>query len=304
VPTVVVLALIAQIPLGRSAEKAQQMATKRHIVLIETLTGIETIKSLNAEPVMQAEWENAVTASSRINGRTKFWSNVAANGTMLVQQSVSVLIIVWGVFLVSKGEITVGGLIAANILAGRVLAPLGTIAQTIFRAQYAFKSLGALNRFMHLPVEYDPAVSSDLRVTKGRVQVQSVTFTYPEAQNPALRDLTLEIAPGEIVALLGKVGSGKTTTGKLITGLLQPQEGTVLVDGIALTQYEPAELRSGIGYLPQNTDLFTGTLRENILIGAGNASDEDIQRALYFAGMDEFTAGVPEIGRASCRERV
>lgn len=294
VPIVVVLALIAQIPIGRSAAKAQQMATKRHIVLVESLMGIETIKSLNAEPVMQSEWENAVMASSRINGRTKFWSSVAANGTMLVQQSVSVAIIVWGVFLVSTGEITVGGLIAANILAGRVLAPLGTIAQTIFRAQYAFKSLSALNQFMRLPVEHDSEITSDLRVTDGRVQVQSVSFTYPDAKTPALRDLTFDIGPSEIVALLGKVGSGKTTTGKLITGLLVPQEGTVLVDGIALSQYEPAELRSGIGYLPQNPELFTGTLRENILIGVSNASDEEIQLALYYAALDDFTAGVPE----------
>jgi ATP-binding cassette, subfamily C, bacterial LapB len=294
VPVVVVLALISQIPIGRSAAKAQQMATKRHIVLIETLTGIETIKTLNAEPVMQSEWENAVAASSRINGRTKFWSNVASNGTMLVQQAVSIVIIVWGVFLVSAGEITIGGLIAANILAGRVLAPLGTIAQTIFRAQYAFKSLSALNRFMRLPVEHDPAITSDLQVSKGKVQIQSVSFTYPETPNPVLRDLTLDINAGECVALLGKVGSGKTTTGKLIAGLLRPQEGTVLVDGVALPQYEPADLRNGIGYLPQDPELFTGTLRENILIGASNASDEDIQQALYFAAMDEFAAGVPE----------
>jgi ATP-binding cassette subfamily C protein LapB len=294
VPIVVVMALIAQIPIGRSAAKAQQMATKRHIVLIETLMGIETIKSLNAEPVMQAEWENAVTASSRINGRTKFWSNVASNGTMLVQQAVSIIIIVWGVFLVSKGQITIGGLIAANILAGRVLAPLGTIAQTIFRAQYAFKSLAALNRFMRLPVEHDASITSNLRVTNGTVQIKSVTFTYPDAQTPALRDLSMDLRAGQIVALLGKVGSGKTTTGKLITGLLQPQEGTVLVDGIALSQYEPAELRSGIGYLPQNPELFTGTLRENILIGAGNATDKEIQQALYYAAMDAFVAGVPE----------
>ena len=141
VPVVLTLALLAQLPLGRAAARAQQMATKRHTVLIEALSGIETIKSLNAEPMMQKEWENAVVASSQINGRTKFWSGIASNGTMMVQQAVSVLIIVWGVFLVADGVITIGGLIAANILAGRVLSPLGTIAQTIFRSQYARKSL-------------------------------------------------------------------------------------------------------------------------------------------------------------------
>ncbi|WP_300034480.1 type I secretion system permease/ATPase [uncultured Roseobacter sp.] len=294
VPVVLVLALLAQLPLGRAAGRAQQMATKRHVVLVESLTGIETIKSLNAEPVMQREWEAAVTASSQVNGRTRFWSNVAANGTILVQQSVSVLIIVWGVFLVSEGQITIGGLIAANILAGRVLAPLGTIAQTIFRAQYAFRALGALNRFMSLPVEQQGAVRSDAAVSRGAISLHEVSLTYPEAQRPALSGFSLDMKPGECVALLGRVGSGKTTVGKVVSGLLKPEAGSVLVDGIALEQYEPAELRRSIGYLPQSPELFTGTLRENLVIGAPAATDAEIGRALYFAAMDEFVAAVPE----------
>ena len=294
VPLVLLLAIIAQVPLGRAAGRAQQMATKRHVVLIEALAGIETIKSLNAEPLMQREWENAVAASSQVNGRTKFWSNVAINGTMLIQQLVSVLIIVWGVFLVAEGRITIGGLIAANILAGRVLAPLGTIAQTIFRAQYAFKSLGALNGFMALPVEQSGPVTSDAVVTQGAISLQSLSFTYPEARRPALDGLSFDLASGDCVALLGRVGSGKTTAGKVICGLIAPQSGTVLVDGIAQAQYDPAELRRGIGYLPQAPELFTGTLRENLVIGAPQASDAEIKRALYFAAMDEFVAEVSE----------
>ncbi|AXI46326.1 type I secretion system permease/ATPase [Sulfitobacter sp. SK012] len=294
VPVVFVLALIAQIPIGRSAARAQQMATKRHVVLVESLASIETIKSLNAEPFMQQEWEAAVTASSHINGRTKFWSSVATNGTVLVQQAVSVCIIIWGVFLVSRGEITIGGLIAANILAGRVLAPLGTIAQTIFRAQYAFKSLAALNRFMALPVERDTAITRTSNVVRGSISLQDVCLTYPEAKRPALSGLSFEMAPGEVVALLGKVGSGKTTTGKVISGLLEHDSGTILIDGIAQSQYEAADLRRGIGYLPQNPDLFTGTLRENLLIGEANASDEALTRALYFAALDDFLTQTPE----------
>ncbi|WP_298836637.1 type I secretion system permease/ATPase [uncultured Roseobacter sp.] len=294
VPVVLVLALLAQLPLGRAASRAQQMATKRHVVLVESLSGIETIKSLNAEPLMQREWEAAVTASSRVNGRTRFWSNAAANGTMLVQQSVSVLIIVWGVFLVAEGRISIGGLIAANILAGRVLAPLGTIAQTIFRAQYAFRALGALNRFMALEVEESGPVRSDAIVTRGALAIRDVNFTYPGAQRPALAGLSFDMAPGESIALLGRVGSGKTTTGKVLSGLIRPSSGTVLVDGIALDQYDTAELRRGVGYLPQMPELFTGTLRENLVIGAPDATDEEINRALYYAAMDEFVAGLPE----------
>ncbi|WP_433990426.1 type I secretion system permease/ATPase [Sulfitobacter sp. TBRI5] len=294
VPVVIVLAILAQIPIGRAAGRAQQMAMKRHTVLIEALSGVETIKTLNAEPLMQREWENAVAASSQVNGRTKFWSSIASNGTMMIQQVVSVLIIVWGVFLVSDGKITIGGLIAANILAGRVLAPLGTIAQTIFRAQYAFKALSALNSFMGLPLEQEAVVTSDAQITKGAVALKNVRFSYPEVQVSALNDLTFSVGAGECVALLGRVGSGKTTTGKVLSGLIRADSGTVLIDGVALDQYDPAELRRGVGYLPQAPDLFTGTLRENLTLGNARASDEEIKRAFYYAAMDEFLAAVPE----------
>ncbi len=294
VPVVLGLALLAQLPIGRSAERAQQMGTKRHIVLIETLAGIETVKSLNAEPVMQREWETAVAEAARVNGLIRFWSGFASSATMLVQQAVSVTIIVWGVFLVSGGQITIGGLIAANILAGRVLAPLGMIAQTVFRSQYALKALKALNRFMKLPTEQSAATAHDLRVTHGKIQVQDVSLTYPEARLPALNKLSFEVHPAEVVAVLGKVGSGKTTTGKLVSGLIQPDSGNVLIDGIAIDQYEPSELRAGIGYLPQSPDLFTGTLRENLVMGVRGADDAAIMKALYFAAMDEFVAGNPD----------
>jgi ATP-binding cassette subfamily C protein LapB len=294
VPVVLILAILAQIPLGRAAAKAQQMAAKRHTVLVESLIGIETVKSLNAEPVVQREWENAVAASSRVGGRGRFWSNVAASGTQLATQLVSVIIIVWGVFLVAEGSITVGALIAANILAGRVLAPLGAITQTIFRTQHAFKAMASLEEFMAIPNERGPFVRSDLRVTSGALEMRKLNYTYPGAEMPALSDFSLSIAAGETLALVGRVGSGKTTLGKMLAGLLQPQSGSILIDGTGILQFDPAELRDGIGYLPQDPGLFTGTLRENLVIGRPRATPDEIRRALYLAAMDETVAALPE----------
>ncbi|NNE51175.1 MAG: type I secretion system permease/ATPase [Sulfitobacter sp.] len=294
VPVVLILALIAQVPIGRTVEKAQQLATKRHVVLVESLFGIETVKSLNAEPVMQREWEKAVAQSALISGRTRFWSNFAITSTMVIQQAVSVGVIVWGVFLVADGQITIGGLIAANILAGRVLAPLGNIAQTLFRAQHAFKAMKALSEFMKLPVENTQIVQNALKVTRGEIEFRDVTFTYPGAPIPSVKDLSLRIAAGETVALLGRVGSGKTTLGKLCNGLISPDSGIILIDGQEIGQYDPAELREGVAYLTQETELFTGTIRENILIGRPNATDDQIHRALYFAAMDGYIAENPE----------
>lgn len=294
VPVVVVIALIAQVPIGTSIEKSQQLAAKRHLVLIESLLGIETIKSLNGEPVMQREWENAVAASSRISGKTRFWSNFAMNSTMLIQQGVSVTILLWGVYLVADGRITVGGLIAANILAGRVLAPLGNICQTLVRAQQALKSLSSISAFMSLPGETQNAVPSSLAVRHGALEFKNVSFTYPDAKVKALDGVSLKIEAGEKVGILGRVGSGKTTLGKMISGMISPDEGLLLVDDHEVQQYDTSMLREGIGYLPQDPELFTGTIRENLVLGRPEATEDEIDQALLQAGMDYFIKENPE----------
>lgn len=294
VPLVIVIALISQVPISASIELLQQLSAKKHLVLMETLLGIETVKSVNGEPLMQREWERAVAASSRISGKTRFWSNFAISSTMMIQQGVSVVIILWGVYLVSAGEITIGGLIAANILAGRVLAPLGNISQTLVRAQQALSALSAISDYMKLPVETAAHVKSELEIVRGDVEMQGVTLAYPGSQVEALSEFSLKAKQGETIGILGRVGSGKTTIGKLIAGLIHTNSGIILVDGHEIQQYEPAVLRTGIGYLPQDPEMFTGTIRENVTIGKPDASDEEINRALYFSGMDYFVSENPE----------
>ena len=294
VPLVIIIALISQVPISASIELLQQVSAKKHLVLMETLLGIETVKSVNGEPLMQREWERAVAASSRISGKTRFWSNFAISSTMMIQQSVSVVIILWGVYLVSAGEITIGGLIAANILAGRVLAPLGNISQTLVRAQQALSALSAISDYMKLPVEATAHVRSELEIERGDVEMQNVTLTYPGSQVEALSEFSLKTGQGDTIGILGRVGSGKTTIGKLIAGLIHTDSGIILVDGHEIQQYEPAVLRTGIGYLPQDPEMFTGTIRENVTIGKPGASDEEINRALYFSGMDYFVSENPE----------
>jgi ATP-binding cassette subfamily C protein LapB len=292
-PAVFALALISQLPMGRIAQEAQELAGRRQSVLVESLIGLETIKTLNAEPVMQREWERASAASSRVNGRTRFWSNFATSGTQMIQQLVSVGIIVWGVFLVADGQITVGALIAANILAGRALAPLGAIAQTIFRAQYAIRSLAALSEFMDISPERTAEVESAARVSKGKLVLDDVRFKYPGAERYALSSLNLKLEAGGCIALLGRVGSGKSTLGKVLCGLLEPETGSVLIDDRSASQYDPAELRVGVGYMPQDPEFFTGTLRENLVIGRPQATDQELEQALQNSAMAQFVAADP-----------
>lgn len=293
IPVMLTLAIVAQIPMGSAVAKAQAAANRRQKVLIEALAGLETVKTLNAEPVMQREWDAATAASARVSGRSRFWSNFATNGTMVIQQGVSIGIITWGVFLIADGRITIGALIAANILSGRALSPLGAIAQTVFRAQHARRAMASLSALMAVKPERRDTIASPLVVGAGRVATQGLTFTYPGSTVAAVNDVSLDIAPGEIVALVGRVGSGKSTLGKLLSGLLAPQQGTILIDGQNISQYDPAELRRGVGYLPQEPELFTGSLGENLTIGAPRAGREDIARALALSGMDGFVSTLP-----------
>ena len=293
VPLVLTSTLLIQLPLSRSVQATQQEASRRHSILIESLIGVEAIKAVSGEGVMQRKWEDAVAATARANSATKFWSSAALYFTALVQQSVSVVILVWGVFLVAEGEISIGGLIAANILAGRVLAPLGNIAMTLARAQQAFTALAGITGFMNLSRERTGEIVEGRMVQSGAVEFRDVSFTYPGASVAALSNVSFSVKPGERVGIVGRIGSGKTTAGKMLAGFYLADQGSVSVDGINVRRFEPADLRAGVAYLGQDPELFVGTLRENIILGKPNASEEEISEVTRISGVDAFTATHP-----------
>ncbi|RME99107.1 MAG: ATP-binding cassette domain-containing protein, partial [Alphaproteobacteria bacterium] len=266
VPLVIAVTLLVQLPLAASVEATQREAGRRHSILVESLGGAETIKAVCGEGVMQRRWEDAVAATARANSATRLWSSLALYFTAFVQQAVSVVIIVWGVFLVSEGEISVGGLIAANILAGRVLAPLGNITMTLARAQQAFTALRGITAFMGLKRDKGRSVGEERTIRGGDVVFDGVSFTYPGASAPALSDISFAITAGERVGVVGRIGSGKSTTGKLLAGLYDPDRGSISIDGVNIQRFSAPDLRAGVTYLGQDVELFAGTLRENILL--------------------------------------
>jgi len=293
VPAVLIATLLIQVPLARAVRSTQMQASQRHSILFEGLASPETIKAVSGEGVMQRRWENAIAATARANSRVKFWSNFAVTFTASVTQAVSIIIIVWGVFLVSDGLITIGGLIAANILAGRVLAPLGNIAMTIARAQQAFTAMRELTHFMGLKTDSGGNVTHARTVELGEIEFRDVSFSYPGTTVNALTNVTFRVAAGERVGLIGRVGSGKTTIGKLLAGLYVPSSGTILVDGIDVRGFESADLRTGVGFVSQDPELFAGTLRDNLTLGRPSASDEEVARATRMSGVDTFASTHP-----------
>ena len=293
VPLVLAVTLMLQIPLSRSIKKTHGLLQNRHGMLVESLAGVEAVKASGGEGYLQGKWEQATAASVRASATTRLWASIALNFTGLVQQGVSVAIIVWGVFLIGAGELTIGGLIAANILAGRILAPLANIAMSLSRSEFAFASLRALGRFMKL--ERDDVVHKHAGgvIKDTAIELRNVSLSYPQTPRPALQGINLSIRPGERVGVIGRIGSGKSTLGRLLGALVSPTEGSVLIDGLDARQYAIADVRSAIGYLDQEPHLFSGTIRENIVLGRPHASDAEVLEAVRSAGLEALVAGHP-----------
>lgn len=293
-PTMIILGLLLQRPLDRAMKKLQAESAARHGVLVESLSGIETVRATGAEARMQTAWERSVAATARSGEDVHFWASLALTSANTAQQMTTLLMIVVGVFLILDGKLSVGALVAATMLAGRVLAPIAGIAAVMTRATQTFASLKAIDRVMSLDRERPlQRTYVTRRVAEGRIAFENVSFRYPTASENALEKISFKIAPGERVGIIGRVGSGKTTIGRLLDGFYEPLEGSILIDGVDVRQYDPADLRTGIGFALQDTDLFFGKLRDNIALGKPAATDAEIVAAARLAGVEGFIAGHP-----------
>jgi ATP-binding cassette subfamily C protein LapB len=293
-PLMISVGLILQYPLNRAMRKLQAESAARHGVLIEALSSMETVRAIGAEARMQTAWERSVAATARSGEDVHFWASLALTVSNTAQQITTMLMLVIGVILILDGKLSVGTLVASTMLAGRVLAPISSIASVITRAAQTLLSLKAIDRVMALERERPLGRSYVARrITEGRVAFENVSFRYPGAVESALEKVSFKIEPGERVGIIGRIGSGKTTLGRLMVGFYDPQEGNVLVDGVDARQYDPADLRTGIGFVLQDTDLFFGKLRDNITLGRPASSDEEMLAAARLAGVESFVAGHP-----------
>jgi ATP-binding cassette subfamily C protein LapB len=293
-PLMIVVGFCLQWPLERAMRKLQAESAARHGVLVESLTGIETVRATAAEARMQNAWERSVAATARSGEDVHFWSSVALTSASTAQQLNYLLMVIVGVFLILDGKITVGVLVASTMLSGRVLAPIAGIATVITRAAQTYITLRAINRVMSLERERPPGrIYVSRQVETGSVTFDNVTFRYPNSNENALDKVSFQIAGGERIGIIGRVGSGKTTVGRLLTGFYEPLDGKICIDDVDTRQYDPADLRAGVGFVLQDTDLFFGKIRDNIAFGKPSATDEEILEAARLAGVESFIAGHP-----------
>ena len=293
-PAMIIVGLGLQVPLERAMRKLQAESAARHGVLVELLAGIETVRATGAEARMQNAWERSVAATARSGEEVHHWSSLALTSASTAQQLNYLLMIIVGVFLILDGKITVGVLVASTMLSGRVLAPVAGIATVITRAAQTYITLKAINRIMQLESERPPErIYVARRIEKGSIAFENVSFKYPGSNDAALEKVSFKIAGGERVGIIGRIGSGKTTVGRLVAGFYEPTDGKVIIDDVDARQYDPADLRTGVGFVLQDTDLFFGKIRDNIALGKPNATDEEIIAAARLAGVENFIAGHP-----------
>ncbi len=283
------MGLVLQRRLHELSETTYRASAQRNATLIESLTGIETIKSQGAESAIQSKWERANAFLARTGVKMRALSSSAMYGTNFLTQAATITIVIAGVYLIHERELTMGALIAASMLAGRALAPAGQIVGLLMQYQGARTAMRNLEQWMAKPIERPAGDTFIHRPTlKGDIEFRNVRFAYPGREDAALDGLSFRIEAGERVALIGRVGSGKSTIQRLMMGLYQPSEGAVLLDGIDLRQLDPADVRRNQGYVSQDVTLFYGTLRENVTFGLPYADDGAVLAAAETAGLTDF----------------
>ncbi len=280
---------IIQIPLKKAVEKTFHASAQKNAILVEGLSGIETIKILGAESYVQRAWEEAVEFIANWSARSRFLSATVTHLANFIQSAAVVCVIIVGVYMIAEGQLSQGALIACVILSRRAIAPMSQVVNLATRFHRARLSLKNLNKIMALPSERPPGKNFLHRTQfKGEIVLKNLSFTYPGQANSSLKDINLHIANGERIGIIGPIGSGKTTLGKLILGLYEPISGMVAMDGTDIRQIDPAELRHYIGYVPQDITLFRGTVRSNIVLGTHDVDDGKVFRAADISGVSEF----------------
>jgi ATP-binding cassette subfamily C protein LapB len=289
IPLLVGYGLFIQPRIRRAAEHSMRAGAQKNAALVEGLLEAETVKTLSVEGRLQQQLESAAAEGAKWGAEGRMWGLSATNVATLVQQLASVGVVVAGVYLIAAGELSLGALIAAVILSGRSLVPLAQLAGLMTRFHHASTALETLNQVMAMPVERPAGKVFVTRpVLHGELEFDHVSFRYPNQEVPALRDASFRIAAGERVAVIGRVGSGKTTINRLVAGLYQAGQGAVRVDGVDIRQIDPADLRRNVAYVSQDSQLLFGSVRDNLVMGVPGAEDEQILRAAELAGVARF----------------
>ncbi|POU03811.1 MULTISPECIES: type I secretion system permease/ATPase [Enterobacteriaceae] len=286
IPLIVIPGILVQWPMAKLAKEGMRESAIRNAVLVESIEGVEDIKALQAEPYFQRQWEHTHAVGANIGMKQRVWGARLSGWASTVQQITYAGMLVFGCYLVMEGNITTGTLVACSLLSSRTIAPLMQLTMVFSRWQHAKMAMNGLDDLLKKPLDK----SADQKmahcpVLAGHYQVQKVQYSYdPEKGDQAAQIDGLEIKPGERVAILGKTGAGKSTLLKLLSGQAQASKGKVIIDGVDMAHIDPMDVRRQVGYLSQDSRLFFGTLRQNLMLGHPHATEAELIQALRISG--------------------
>jgi ATP-binding cassette subfamily C protein LapB len=288
IPIVIGVGALTQPAMNRLSARSMGEGLQKQSVLVETVGGLETVKATGAGNLLANRWTRAVEQHSGSSLRQRLVASIGITTATSAGTISYAGVVVVGVGLIADQKLTMGGLIACSILAGRAIAPLAQISQLLTRMTSTRTAYRQLNELMSQPPEGPSGEALKVRGLKGRIEFRGVGFRYPGAPEKTLDGIGFAIEPGEHVALLGPVGSGKSTILRLILGLYPPEEGVVMIDGTDIRQLAPTELRRHIGVALQESVLLTGSIRENIGLERPEVDDDELLRAASLSGTHGF----------------
>ncbi|WEF13115.1 type I secretion system permease/ATPase [Pectobacterium actinidiae] len=286
IPLIVIPGLMLQWPMAKLAKEGMRESALRNAVLVESIEGIEDIKALQAEPYFQRQWEQTHEVSASIGMKQRVWGARLSGWASTVQQLTYAGMLVFGCYLVMAGDITTGTLVACSLLSSRTIAPLMQLTMVFSRWQHAKTAMTGLDDILQKPLDRpEDGKMAHCPILQGHFQLHNLQYSYdPEKGDTALQVGKLEIKPGEKVALLGKVGAGKSTLLKLLANQATATRGKVIIDGVDISQIDPADVRRQLGFLSQESRLFFGSLRQNLMLGNPHATEQELLQALRISG--------------------
>ena len=300
VPAVIVIVvtlvgILVQPIIKARSQNAQFEGHSKQSVLIEVLNGLETLKTLKGIALFKDRWMNSVTQQGLHQAKTRFWSQLTSNLAQTGQQISQVGIVVYGVILIIQAEMSMGSLIACVILSGRTLAPLGQISSLLGRYSHVTVSYDNLRKLFDKKTS-ESEKTNQVRIKKasGRLIASNISLTYPRNKRPAIAPCNISIDAGEKVGIVGRIGSGKTSLLKIFSGLLNPSTGFIQLDGIDLQHLHPDDLRTHFGLVLQNPVVFSGSIKQNLLLGDPNSSDDELMEASRISGVDSIASELPD----------
>lgn len=281
-------------PLKESIEETFEHSANKNAHLIESLSMIQVIKTLGLSHHSQWSWEEASGEIANKSMRSRLLSNSIAVVTNFLVQLNTVCLIIYGVYRISELELSLGGLIAVVMLSSRAVAPMAQAAGLITSYEQTKTAFGTLDTLMKMPVDR-PEDKQYVRrpAFAGAIEFKHVSFVYPGTEANSLNDISFKINPKEHVGIIGKVGCGKSSLMKLLVGLYEQTEGSISIDGINLSQIDPADLHHHIGYLAQDIELMRGSIRDNLVMRNPHIADDRLIDVASICGVDQFVNRLP-----------